>query len=36
MLRPGTRIREYECQENNIDEKRYDDIRKDESLYRRK
>ncbi len=36
MLRPGTRIREYECAENNVDEQRYEDLRKDPSLYERK
>jgi hypothetical protein len=36
MLRPGTRIREYECAENNVDEGRYQDLKKDPSLYERK
>jgi hypothetical protein len=36
MLRPGTRIREYECAENNVDEQRYQDLKKDPSLYERK
>jgi hypothetical protein len=36
MLRPGTRIREYECEDNNIDEKRYEDLLKDPSLFMRK
>jgi hypothetical protein len=36
MLRPGTRIREYECAENNVDEQRYEEIRKTPSLYERK
>ncbi|MGA3292983.1 MAG: hypothetical protein ABSE45_03250 [Candidatus Acidiferrales bacterium] len=36
MLRPGTRLREYECAENNVDEQRYEEIRKNPSLYERK
>ena len=36
MLRPGTRIREYECEDNNIDEKRYEDLLKDPSIFMRK
>ena len=36
MLRPGTRIREYECNQNNTDLKRYDKLLEDESVFRRK
>jgi hypothetical protein len=36
MLRPGTRLDEYECVENNVDLQRYNDMLKDESLFRRK
>jgi hypothetical protein len=36
MLRPGTRLREYECAENNTDMQRYEDLLKDESVFRRK
>lgn len=36
MLRPGTRISEYECVENNVDLQRYNDLLKDESVFRRK
>ena len=36
MLRPGTRLREYECAENNQDVKRYEEMLKDESVFRRK
>ena len=36
MLREGTRLREYECQENNLDVERYDKLLKDESVFRRK
>jgi hypothetical protein len=36
MLRPGTRISEYECAENNVDLQRYNDLLKDESVFRRK
>jgi hypothetical protein len=32
MLRRGTRIREYECAENNVDAKRYEDLSKTPSL----
>jgi len=35
MLRPGTRLREYECEENNTDLKRYEELLKNESLFRR-
>ena len=36
MLRPGTRLREYECAENNTDLDRYEKLLKDESVFRRK
>jgi hypothetical protein len=36
MLRPGTRLDEYECVENNVDLQRYNDMLKDESVFRRK
>jgi hypothetical protein len=36
MLREGTRLREYECEENNLDRGRYEQLLKDESLFRRK
>jgi hypothetical protein len=36
MLRPGTRLREYECAENNLDAERYEKLLKDESVFRRK
>ena len=36
MLRPGTRLREYECAENNSDIQHYEQMLKDESLFRRK
>jgi hypothetical protein len=36
MLREGTRLREYECEENNVDRERYQDLLKNESLFRRK
>ena len=36
MLREGTRLREYECEENNVDRERYRDLLKNESLFRRK
>lgn len=36
MLRPGTRLREYECAENNTDLERYEKLLKDESVFRRK
>jgi hypothetical protein len=36
MLRPGTRLREYECAENNSDIQNYEDLLKDESVFRRK
>jgi hypothetical protein len=36
MLRPGTRLREYECVENNTDIERYEKLLKDESVFRRK
>jgi hypothetical protein len=36
MLRPGTRLREYECAENNSDIQHYEEMLKDESLFRRK
>ncbi len=36
MLRTGTRIREYECEENNLDPARYENLLKDESVFRRK
>ena len=36
MLRPGTRLREYECAENNTDIQHYEQMLKDESLFRRK
>jgi len=36
MLREGTRLREYECNQNNQDLKRYDKLLEDESVFRRK
>lgn len=36
MLRPGTRLREYECVENNVDTQRYENMLKDPSLFMRK
>ncbi len=36
MLRPGTRLREYECAENNEDLDRYEKLLKDDSVFRRK
>jgi hypothetical protein len=36
MLRPGTRLREYECVEDNRDLQHYEDLLKDESVFRRK
>jgi hypothetical protein len=36
MLRPGTRLREYECSENNADMERYEKLLKDDSVFRRK
>jgi hypothetical protein len=36
MLRPGTRLREYECQQNNVDSERYEKLLKDESVFRRR
>lgn len=36
MLREGTRLREYECEENNQDLARYQELLKNESLFRRK
>jgi hypothetical protein len=36
MLREGTRLREYECNQNNQDLKRYDKLLQDESVFRRK
>lgn len=36
MLRPGTRLREYECNEDNTDVQRYEELLKDESVFRRK
>jgi hypothetical protein len=36
MLRPGTRLREYECAENNTDIGRYEKLLEDESVFRRK
>jgi hypothetical protein len=36
MLRPGTRLREYECAENNSDIQHYEELLKDESVFRRK
>jgi len=36
MLRPGTRLQEYECVENNEDLQRYNEMLKDESVFRRK
>jgi hypothetical protein len=35
MLRPGTRLQEYECVENNEDLQRYNEMLKDESVFRR-
>jgi hypothetical protein len=36
MLRPTTRLREYECVENNVDMQRYENMLKDPSLFMRK
>ena len=36
MLRADTRLREYECNQNNTDLKRYDKLLEDESVFRRK
>ena len=36
MLRPGTRLREYECVENNQDMQRYEELLKDPSVFMRK
>jgi hypothetical protein len=36
MLRPGTRIREYECVENNQDMKEYEEMMKNPSVFQRK
>ncbi|PWU01695.1 MAG: hypothetical protein C5B51_22410 [Terriglobia bacterium] len=36
MRRDGTRLREYVCDENNVDRGRYDELLKNESLFRRK
>ena len=36
MIRPGTRLREYECSENNADMERYEKLLKDDSVFRRK
>ena len=36
MRREGTRIREYECVENNLDPDRYEKLLKDETVFRRK
>jgi len=36
MLRAGTRLQEYECVENNEDLQRYNEMLKDESVFRRK
>ncbi|HKV05946.1 MAG TPA: hypothetical protein VJO53_12690 [Candidatus Acidoferrales bacterium] len=36
MLRQGTRIEDYQCTENNVDLQRYDQMLKDESVFRRK
>jgi len=34
--REGTRLREYQCAENNLDPGRYQELKKDESIFRRK
>jgi hypothetical protein len=36
MLRPGTRLREYECVENNTDVQHYEELLKNETVFRRK
>jgi hypothetical protein len=36
MLRPGTRLQEYECAENNEDLKSYEEMMKDPSVFMRK
>jgi hypothetical protein len=36
MRRDGTRLREYVCEENNLDRGRYEQLLKDESIFRRK
>ena len=36
MKRDGTRLREYACEENNLDRERYEKLLKDESVFRRK
>jgi len=36
MLRPGTRLQEYRCEENNLEPARYEELKKDDSLFKRK
>ena len=36
MLREGTRLQDYQCVENNADLTRYNEMLKDESVFRRK
>ncbi len=36
MLRPGTRVQEFRCEENNLEPARYEELKKDESLFKRK
>ena len=36
MLRPGTRLTEYECLENNRDAETYEEMKKDPSVFERK
>jgi hypothetical protein len=35
MLRPGTRVQEFRCEENNLEPARYEELKKDESLFKR-
>jgi hypothetical protein len=35
MLRPGTRVQEYRCEENNLEPERFEELKKDESLFKR-
>lgn len=35
MLRPGTRLQEFRCEEDNQEPSRYEELKKDESLFKR-
>ena len=35
MLRQGTRVQEYRCEENNLEPDRFEELKKDESLFKR-